>query len=96
MKVLAWRPPGSTRIGLNPVLVRGLGTYAGLARYQPRGYAWLNPTLSRAVGKLVALRFERIASIDEPFAGQALYSEEGSGAVLDDWLIPEQDLHFVD
>jgi hypothetical protein len=56
----------------------------------------LNPTLSRAVGKVVALRFERIASLDEPFAGQALYRESGTRSILGGWLIPEQDLHFVD
>jgi hypothetical protein len=54
----------------------------------------LNPTLARAVGKVVELQFEGIASPEEPFAGQALYRERGPQGLLGGWLIPEQDVHF--
>ena len=95
MRILPWRPPRSTHSEtVAQILSRAIGEYAGRARYHPRGYTWLNPTLSRAVGKVVELQFEGIASPEKPFAGQALYRERGPQGLLGGWLIPEQDVHF--
>ncbi len=97
MRILPWRPPPSNHSGVvSKIFSRAVGEYAGRARYQPRGYAWLNPTLSRAVGKVLELQFEGIAPPEDPFAGQALYHERRPRQVLGDWLIPEQDLDFLD
>ena len=96
MKVLSWRDRGSNQAAAQRILSRAVGEYAGRARYSPRGDVRLNPTLARAVGQVIALRFDRIASPDEPFTGQALYREHSTRPILGGWLIPEQDLHFVD
>jgi hypothetical protein len=97
MRVLPWRPPRSNHSAVvGKILSRAVDEYAGRARYHPRGYAWLNPTLSRAIGKVVELQFEDIAGHEDPFGEQALYRERRPQQVLGDWLIPEQDLHFLD
>ena len=89
MRVLPWRA------NRTKILSSGVGEYAGRARYLPAGYAWLNPTLSSAIGKIVELQFEGVAPPEDPFGGQALYRERRPGHVLGDWLIPEQDLAFL-
>src|SRR5207245_8586808 len=97
MRILPWRTPRSNQsAAVARILYRAVGEYAGRARYHPRGYAWLNPTLSRAMGKVVELQFEGIAPPEDPFCGQALYRERSPRQLLGDWLIPEQDLHFLD
>src|SRR5438552_723143 len=97
MRILPWRPPPSNHSGAaEQILSSAVGEYAGRARYHPRRYSWLNPTLSRAVGKVVELQFEGMASPEESFAGQALYRERGPQQLLGGWLIPEQDVQFID
>jgi hypothetical protein len=97
MRILMWPTARSKHSEVvKQILSHAIGESAGRARYHPRGYAWLNPTLSRAVGKVVEVQFEGIASPDEPFAGQALYREREPQHLLGGWLIPEQDLHFLD
>lgn len=97
MRILPWRLPRSSHSeAVAQILSRAVGEYAGRARYHPRAYTWLNPTFSRAVGKVVELQFEGIASAEEPFAGQALYRERGLHRFLGGCVIPEQDVHFFD
>ena len=77
--------------------MRVAGAYAGRARIQPRHGARLIPdALSRATGRVTEFGFAGIAGPDSPFAGQALYLEWRTDAMLDGFLIPEQDLQFLD
>lgn len=96
VRILPWRPPRSKNREVEQILARAVGQYAGRAVYRPLGYAWLNPSLSHAVGKEVEVQFEGIASADELFAGQALYRERQPQRFEAGWLIPEQDLQFLD
>lgn len=73
-----------------------VGAYAGRARFQPSDGAVITPTLQRAIGQVIEVGFAGIAATGELFAGQPLYLEWRSDRVLDGFLIPEQDLEFVD
>ena len=73
-----------------------VGSYAGRARFRPTDRVTLTPSLERAVGQVVQVGFAGMAPLDGPFAGQALYLEWRRDDIFDGFLIPEQDLEFVD
>jgi hypothetical protein len=72
-----------------------VGSYAGRARFQPGERAVLTPALKRAIGQVVEVGFAGMGDHDGPFAGEPLYLEWRSDALLDGFLIPEQDLDFL-
>ena len=90
MSVLPWRP-------LNRILSpsRVAGAYVGRARFRPRSERTLPGVLSRAAGRVVEFAFAGMAGPDSPFAGQAMYLEWRTDTTLDGFLIPEQDLEFL-
>jgi hypothetical protein len=99
MTVLAWhrrRPTVSRLQRTVPNSFSAVGAYAGRARFQPCDGAVVTPTLQRAIGQVIEVGFAGIAPAGELFAGQALYLEWRGDRVLDGFLIPEQDLEFVD
>ena len=66
------------------------GSYSGRARFRPRDASVVDPGLQPLVGDVIDLQFVRIAALDEPFGGQALFRRwPGQGP-----LLPEQDLDF--
>ena len=99
MTVLPWRrrQPTVPRLQVAPpTAFSAVGAYAGRARFRPGARAIVAPTLRRAIGQVIELGFAGLARPGEMFAGQALYLEWGSDQLLDGFLIPEQDLEFVD
>lgn len=52
--------------------------------------------LRHAVGRVVKVAYAGVAQPGEAFTGQALYLEWCSDEVFDGFLIPEQDLEFLD
>jgi hypothetical protein len=79
-----------------PTSFLAVGAFAGRARFRPSRHAAVTPTLTRAIGQVIEVGFAGIAASGEMFAGQALYLEWRSDRVLDGFLIPEQDLEFLD
>ena len=51
--------------------------------------------LGRAAGRVIEFGFAGFGASDSPFAGQAMYLEWLTDAILDGFLIPEQDLEFL-
>jgi hypothetical protein len=99
MTVLPWRRYESAgpRSRLKPpTSVLTVGAFAGRARFRPGPGAVVTPTLTRAIGQVLEVGFAGIAASGEIFAGQALYLEWRSDRVLNGFLIPEQDLEFLD
>ena len=99
MTVLPWprrQPTVSRSQRTPPSSFSAVGAYAGRARFQPSDRAVVTPTLQRAIGQVIEVGFAGIAAAGELFAGQALYLEWRTDQVLDGFLIPEQDLEFVD
>ena len=98
MTVLPWRrrQHSSPRFLMTPNSFSAIGAYAGRARFQPSDRAVVTPVLQRAIGQVIEVGFAGIAPAGELFAGQALYLEWRGDRVLDGFLIPEQDLEFVD
>lgn len=84
--VIPWRKPRRFRLP---------GQYAGRARFRPRHVDLLPKEVRGAVGRIVEVGFLRVATADEPFAGQHLFLEWRRDDVLDGLIIPEQDLEFV-
>ena len=92
MRVLPWRPRRDPRVA--EVVLQSLtmppGTYAGRARFQPRNLSTLTAALRDTVGAMIDLQFVRVAALDEPYGGQALFRRwPGQGP-----LLAEQDLDF--
>jgi len=91
MRVLPWCPRRDPRVA--EVLQSSAmppGTYAGRARFQPRNASYLDAALRAVIGAVIDLQFVRMAKLDEPFGGQALFRRwPGQGPIL-----PEQDLDF--
>jgi hypothetical protein len=56
----------------------------------------LTPALTRAIGQVMEVGFAGFASKSDVFAGQAMYLEWRSDDILDGYLIPEQDLEFLE
>jgi hypothetical protein len=79
-----------------PNCFSAVGAYAGRARFRPGARAIVAPTLREAIGQVIEVGFAGVAGPGEMFAGQALYLEWGGDQLLDGFLIPEQDLEFVD
>ena len=52
--------------------------------------------LRHAIGCIVKVAFAGVAPPGDPFTGQALYLEWCSDEVFDGFLIPEQDLEFLE
>jgi len=71
------------------------GAYAGRARFRPRRRDALPDVLGRAEGRVIEFGFAGIAGADSPFAGQPMYLEWRTDAILDGFRIPEQDLEFL-
>lgn len=91
MSVLLWRPPQRQMVATMKVA----GAYAGRARFCPHDERILPDVLTRAAGRVVEFGFAGIAGPESPFAGQAMYLEWRTDATLDGFLIPEQDLEFL-
>jgi len=93
MRVLPWRPRRDPRVAeaVLQALATPPGTYSGRARFQPRSTSIVDPALEPLVGNVIDLQFVRMAALDEPFGGQALFRRwPGQGP-----LLPEQDLDFA-
>jgi len=91
MRVLQWRPRRDPRVTetVLQAMASAPGSYSGRARLRPRGDD-VDPGLQPLVGSVIDLQFVRIAGLDEPFGGQALFRRwPGQGP-----LLPEQDLDF--
>jgi hypothetical protein len=93
MSILLWHP-AKPRVS-NPASALRPGTYAGRARFRPRDVRKLPDALKGAVGRVVEIGFAGMAGADHPFTGQALYLEWCRDDALDGFLIPEQDLEFL-
>ncbi len=93
MSVLQWRPsrPQARALSISPTP----GAYAGRARFRPRKLNRVPDVLKGAVGRVIEFGFAGIADAAAPFAGQRLYLEWRTDEVLDGFLIPEEDLEFV-
>ena len=98
MPVLPWRrcQLAVPRSHLTRSSFLAVGAYAGRARFRPSDRAIVTPILQRAIGQVIEVGFAGLAAHGELFAGQALYLEWRSDRVLDGFLIPEQDLEFLD
>jgi len=99
MTVLPWRryeSAGPRSRVKPPASLLAVGAFAGRARFRPGPSAVVTPTVKRAIGQVVEVGFAGIAASGEIFAGQALYLEWRSDRLLDGFLIPEQDLEFLD
>jgi len=96
MSILQWQPEKRRTSNKTTPAVRVPGSYAGRARFRPRNIGRLPDVLTRAVGRVVEFGFAGMAALDHPFAGQALYLEWRRDDTLDGFLIPEQDLEFLD
>ena len=92
MSVLPWRPANRRTLSTSRIA----GAYAGRARFHPCAKGNLPDVLSRAAGSVVEFAFAGIAGPDSPFAGQAMYLEWRADTLLDGFLIPEQDLEFLE
>jgi len=97
MKVLMWRPRHAARTpaGIRRLTFPAIGEYAGRARYLPGDISTLLPELRAAVGQIVEVQFAGMAPAG-PFAGQCLYREVPTRAILGGTQIPEQDLDFIE
>jgi hypothetical protein len=76
------------------VVLQSLGTapgsYSGRARFRPRNASAVDVGLQPLIGNVIDLQFVRVAGLDEPYGGQALFRRwPGQGP-----LLPEQDLDF--
>ncbi len=92
MRVLPWRPRRDPRVteAVLQALATAPGTYSGRARFKPRDMSDVEPGLQPLVGHVIDLQFVRVAALDEPYGGQALFRRwPGQGP-----LVPEQDLDF--
>lgn len=101
MTVVPWRPRQQSvrrtpKTNPAPMSWLPVGSYAGRARFRPSERAVLTPALKRAIGQVIEVGFAGIAEHNGPFAGEALYLEWRRDEVLDGFLIPEQDLEFLD
>lgn len=99
MSVLEFRPSRSKERPSSQPPARytlPVGAYAGRARFRPSPRLVLTPELRLAVGQVVELGFAGRAKGGEPFAGQALYLEWRRDEILAGFLIPEQDLEFLE
>jgi hypothetical protein len=92
MSVLPWRPANRRTLSSSRIA----GAYAGRARFRPSAKRQLPEVLSRAAGSVVEFGFAGIAGSESPFAGQAMYLEWRTDTQLDGFLIPEQDLEFLE
>jgi hypothetical protein len=72
------------------------GAYAGRARFRPISLAGLPPSLRNAIGQIAEFGVAGLASTGDPFAGQRLYLEWCRDEFFGGFLIPEQDLEFLD
>jgi len=91
MRVLPWRPRRDPRVA--EVVLQSLtaapGSYSGRARFTPRTES-VDLGLQPLIGHVIDLQFVRMAGLDEPFGGQALFRRwPGQGP-----LLAEQDLDF--
>ncbi len=75
---------------------RAPGAYAGRVRFRPVDLETLPLVLRQAVGRVVKVAYAGVAQPGDPFTGQALYLEWCSDEVFDGFLIPEQDLEFLE
>ena len=92
MRVLPWRPRRDPRV--TEVVLQSLaaapGSYSGRARFKPRSEPLVDLGLRPLIGHVIDLQFVRIAGLEEPFGGQALFRRwPGQGP-----LVAEQDLDF--
>jgi len=92
MRVLPWRPRRDPRV--TEVVLQSLaatpGSYSGRARFKPRSESLIDLGLRPLIGHVIDLQFVRVASLDEPYGGQALFRRwPGQGP-----LVAEQDLDF--
>jgi len=94
MAILPW-PHERPRRRRVQTEVRIPGAYAGRARFRPRDFARLPPSLLASADRIVELAFAGIAPVNEPFAGQALFLEWRNDDLLHGFLVPEQDLEFL-
>jgi hypothetical protein len=94
MSILPWRPVSQT-IPTGTAAFRVPGAYAGRARFQPRATRMLPEVLKSVAGRVIEFGFAGVGAADGPFAGQAMYLEWRTDATLDGYLIPEQDLEFL-
>jgi len=86
--ILAWRSK------VRPA--RLAGQYAGRARFQPRHVELVPEELEPAIGQVVELGFAGVAPAEDIYAGQNLYLEWRRDTLLRGFVIPEQDLQFVE
>jgi hypothetical protein len=93
MAILLWHPAKPRTSNATATLRPG--TYAGRARFRPHDVRKLPDALRAALGRVVEVGFAGMAGTDHPFAGQALYLEWCKDDTLDGFLIPEQDLEFL-
>jgi hypothetical protein len=94
MPLLPWRPAGP-RLSTPASTGRVPGAYAGRARFRPRDVRKVPDVLTLAIGRVIEFGFAGVAPAGQPFAGQALYLEWRRDDALKGFLIPEQDLEFV-
>ena len=71
------------------------GAYAGRARFRPRYPDRIPPSLQPVIGRVVEVGHAGVAPVGDKFAGQALFLEWRSDAQFCGFLIPEEDLQFV-
>jgi len=93
MRVLPWRPRRDPRVteAVLQALATPPGTYSGRAKFRPRDADAVDPALRPLVDIVIDLQFVRMAALDEPFGGQALFRRwPGQGP-----LLAEQDLDFA-
>lgn len=99
MAVLAWRSrprSAGARVESAPQRLCVPGAYAGRARFRPTNKAGLPPLLRNVIGQVAEFGVAGLASSGDPFAGQRLYLEWRRDDIFGGFLIPEQDLEFLD
>lgn len=96
MRVLQWRPRNVKVFAERPADLRfpAIGEFAGRARYMPGEPDALPELLRAAVGHVMEVEFAGIAP-PGTFTGQSLYRECSGQNLLNNVLIPEQDLDFI-
>lgn len=97
MRILEWRPRDRKPVPVaDPPVVCVPGAYAGRARFRPQHPSRVPPQLQPAIGRVVEVGVAGLARDGEQFAGQMLYLEWRRDDVFGGFLIPEQDLEFID
>jgi hypothetical protein len=99
MAVLAWRSrprSADVRVDSAPQKLCVPGAYAGRARFRPMSMAGLPPPLHKVIGQVADFGVAGLASAGDPFAGQRLFLEWCRDDLFGGFLIPEQDLEFLD